>query len=154
MSQVKEATEAKESKVENQEAENSKPNPPAPAFERSISEIEADLRKPIPKQLIRQRRQGGTQIDYISWYDAVKIMSYYAAGWSSEIARIDTIGGKLIMTVRVLVPTKHGVVSREATGQEEEEGVKFGDSTSNAESMALRRAFAKFGLGIGLYDKK
>ena len=29
----------------------------------------------------------------------------------------------------------------------------YGDPTSNAESMALRRAAAKFGLALALYDK-
>jgi hypothetical protein len=51
------------------------------------------------------------------------------------------------------VPCLEGVVYREATGQEEEETTSYGDSSSNAESMALRRAAAKFGLGLYLYDK-
>ena len=46
-----------------------------------------------------------------------------------------------------------GEKDREATGQEDETLEAYGDSSSNAESMALRRAAAKFGLGIALYDQ-
>jgi hypothetical protein len=66
---------------------------------------------------------------------------------------MNSVGGKLILTIRLSVPCLEGVVYREATGQEEEETTSYGDSSSNAESMALRRAAAKFGLGLYLYDK-
>jgi hypothetical protein len=45
------------------------------------------------------------------------------------------------------------LIYREATGIEDEETSSFGDTSSNAESMVLRRAAAKFGLGLYLYDK-
>lgn len=149
------ANKAKEQAVEETEevkTEEKKTRPPG-AIERSISEIETDLRKEIPSALIKTRKQGGSMIRYISWHDAVKIMSYYAAGWSYEIRRIESIGGKLIVIVGVSIPTKDGVVYREATGQEEEGFSGYGDSSSNAEAQALKRAFAKFGLGLHLYEK-
>jgi hypothetical protein len=46
-----------------------------------------------------------------------------------------------------------GIIYREATGQEEGDCGSYGDPSSNAESMALRRAAAKFGLALYLYDK-
>ncbi len=64
------------------------------------------------------------------------------------------IGESLVMTVRITIPCAEGEVYREATGIEDEETSSFGDTASNAESMALRRAAAKFGLGLSLYDKK
>ncbi len=90
---------------------------------------------------------------YISWYDAVKYLDHYAPGWCYEVRRMDSVGGKLILTIRLSVPCLEGLVYREATGQEEEETNSYGDSSSNAESMALRRAAAKFGLGLSLYDQ-
>lgn len=119
---------------------------------RSIGEIIMDLKKPIALKHLKKRSQGKTQILYISWHDAVKYMDYYANGWFNEIRRIESIGGKLITTVRVYIPAKEGIFWREATGQEEESTDSWGDSSSNAESMAIRRAFAKFGLGLYLYD--
>jgi hypothetical protein len=120
---------------------------------RSIRDIIKDLSKPVAKRHLRTRKQGGKELTYISWYDAVKYLDHYAPGWNYEIRRMDSIAGKLIMTIRLSIPCAEGVVYREATGQEEEETSSYGDSSSNAESMALRRAAAKFGLGLYLYDK-
>lgn len=125
----------------------------APAGLRSIGEIVKDLAKPVANRHLRTRKQGGKELTYISWFDAVKYMDHYAAGWNYEIRSMQSVGGKLIITVRVSVPCAEGIVYREATGQEEEVTSSYGDSSSNAESMALRRCFAKFGLGLYLYDK-
>ena len=120
---------------------------------RSIREIVKDLSKPVAKRHLRTRKQGGKELTYISWYDAVKYLDHYAPGWNYEVRSMNSVGGKLILTIRLSVPCLEGVVYREATGQEEEETTSYGDSSSNAESMALRRAAAKFGLGLYLYDK-
>ena len=120
---------------------------------RSIREITKDLSKPIAQKHLRKRRQGGKEITYIAWHDAVKYLDHYASGWNYEIRSIDSVGGKLILTVRLSIPSLEGIVYREATGQENEDLETYGDSSSNAESMALRRAAAKFGLGLHLYDQ-
>ena len=120
---------------------------------RSIRDIVKDLSKPVAKRHLRTRKQGGKQIEYISWYDAVKYLDHYAPGWCYEIRRVDSIAGKLILTIRLSVPCLEGVVYCEATGQEDEMHDSYGDSSSNSESMALRRAAAKFGLGLSLYEK-
>ena len=120
---------------------------------RSIRDIVSDLSKPVAKRHLRSRKQGGKEIQYISWHDAVKYLDHYAPGWNYEIRNIQNIAGKLILTVRLSVPCAEGIVFREATGQEDEDKDNYGDSSSNAESMALRRASAKFGLGLYLYDQ-
>ena len=120
---------------------------------RSIREIVKDLSKPIAQKHLRKRRQGGKEIFYLAWHDAVKYLDHYAPGWCYEIRSIDSIGGKLILTIRLSIPSLEGIVFREATGQEDEELESYGNSSSNAESMALRRAAAKFGLGLYLYDQ-
>ncbi len=120
---------------------------------RSIREIVKDLSKPVAKRHLRTRKQGGKQIEYIAWHDAVKYLDHYASGWNYEIRSIDSIAGKLILTVRLSIPCAEGIVYREATGQEDETHETYGDSSSNAESMALRRASAKFGFGLYLYDQ-
>jgi len=120
---------------------------------RSIRDIVNDLTKPVAKRHLRSRKQGGKEIQYISWHDAVKYLDHYAPGWNYEIRSIQSIAGKLIITVRLSVPCAEGIVFREATGQEDEDKDNYGDSSSNSESMALRRASAKFGLGLYLYDQ-
>ncbi len=125
---------------------------PSPAL-RSIRDIVRDLSKPVAKRHLRTRKQGGKELTYIAWFDAIKYLDHYAPGWSYEIRSIQSVGGKLIMTTRISIPCLEGVVYREASGQEEEETSSFGDPSSNAESMSLRRAAAKFGVGIELYNK-
>lgn len=120
---------------------------------RSIRDIVKDLSKPVAKRHLRTRKQGGKEITYISWYDAIKYLDHYAPGWCYEVRTMNSVGGKLILTIRLSIPAQEGIVFREATGQEEEETNSYGDSSSNAESMALRRAAAKFGLGLYLYDQ-
>lgn len=120
---------------------------------RSIRDIVKDLSKPVANRHLRTRKQGGKELTYISWYDAVKYLDHYAPGWCYEVRSMNSVGGKLILTIRLSIPCLEGIVYREATGQEEEETTSYGDSSSNAESMALRRAAAKFGLGLYLYDK-
>ena len=120
---------------------------------RSIRDIVKDLSKPVAKRHLRKRKQGGKEILYIAWHDAVKYLDHYASGWNYEIRSIDSLGGKIILTVRLSIPCLEGIVYREATGQEDEGLESYGDSSSNAESMALRRAAAKFGLGLHLYDQ-
>lgn len=120
---------------------------------RSIRDIINDLSKPVAKRHLRTRKQGGKDLNYIAWHDAVKYLDHYAPGWNYEIRSIQSIAGKLIITVRLSVPCAEGIVFREATGQEDEDKDNYGDSSSNSESMALRRACAKFGLGLELYNQ-
>ena len=134
-----------EEKVEEIDAKNIFTEP------RSIREIVKDLSKPVAKRHLRKRKQGGKEIFYIAWHDAIKYLDHYASGWNYEIRSINSIGGKLILTVRLSVPCSEGVVYREATGQEDEDLETYGNSSSNSESMALRRAASKFGLGLYLY---
>ncbi|MGI8555230.1 MAG: Rad52/Rad22 family DNA repair protein, partial [Pyrinomonadaceae bacterium] len=107
---------------------------------RSIREIVKDLTKPVAKRHLRTRKQGGKEISYIAWHDAVKYLDFFAPGWNYEIRSMNSISGKLIIVVRLSIPCLEGVVYREATGQEDETLDSYGDSSSNAESMALRRA--------------
>ena len=119
---------------------------------RSITEIINDLAKPIPHRLLKSKTVGGQKILFLPWHTAVKFLDLYAPGWSYEIRHLTGIGGKLVLVSRISIPCAEGVVYREATGQEDEDVDKFGDPSSNAESMSLRRAAAKFGLGLGLYE--
>ena len=121
--------------------------------ERAITDIIADLSKPVAKRHLKTKKAGGKEITYISWYDRVKYLDHFAPGWSNEIVEMKSIGGKLIIIVRLTIPSSEGLISREATGQEDEEKDTYGDSSSNAEAMAFSRASAKFGLGLYLYDK-
>lgn len=122
--------------------------------ERSINEIIQDLSKPIPTKLLKTKKISGTTITFISWHNATRLLDAFAPGWTYEVKTIQHIKDKVVLTVRLGIPTSDGVIWREATGNEDDVTSSYGDSFSNSESMALRRAAAKFGLGRYLYNEK
>ncbi len=155
--------------------------PPTAPGEWTLNQITAALSRPLPRSILQQRRQGGTTIDYLPWYEANRILDKYCPGWTWEIRQIVTTGDRLFLTGRLTIPTAEGTVYREATGTEllkeekaiwvgdpdhrqmlkdeydrpvtEPKELAYGDPSSNAESMAFRRAAARFGLGLYLYDR-
>lgn len=125
-----------------------------PQVGRPIADIIADLSRPVNPQRLKQRQQGGRTLDYIPWYQAVRYLDRYAPGWRYEIRSVAQVGDNLVMTVRITVICAEGEIWREASALEKIEDLKrYGDAATNAESAALRRAAAKFGLCLNLYDK-
>ena len=119
---------------------------------RKIDEIVSDLSQRFPQYEFEKPR-GGTKLTFISWYNVVNILDKYAPGWSGGVERMRMTDNRIVLTYRISIPTEEGVVSRSATGTEELNVKGYGDPSSNAESMAFRRAAAKFGVGLYLYDK-
>ncbi|HSK73740.1 MAG TPA: Rad52/Rad22 family DNA repair protein [Pyrinomonadaceae bacterium] len=150
---AQESRQTTQTEINNPETDTLDTNPETNNGLRSIRDIVRDLSKPVAKRHLRTRKQGGKEIQYIAWHDAVKYLDHYAPGWCYEVRSIDSIAGKLILTIRLSIPCLEGIVYREATGQEDETLDAYGDSSSNSESMALRRACAKFGLGLSLYNQ-
>ena len=121
--------------------------------ERSLSEIEEILSRPLPPKLLKSKKIGGKEITYLSWYDAAKILSKYCPNWTWEITKFESSTDRVFLIGRLTIPTSEGNVYREASGTERLDCSNYGDPSSNAESMAFRRACAKFGLGLSLYQK-
>ena len=129
----------------------------------TIAQITAALSRPLPKSITASRKQGGKEITFIPWHQVNRILDKYAIGWSWTIVTMTTTDARIFVTGRLTIPTSGGDVSRDAIGTEElkETNSKtgevkeraYGDPSSNAESMAFRRAAARFGLGLYLYDK-
>ena len=80
---------------------------------RSIKDIICDLSKPVNPQRLKQRVQGGRQLDYLPWYQAVRYLDNYAPGWRYEIRSINQIGDNLVMVARIIIPCAEGEVWRE-----------------------------------------
>jgi hypothetical protein len=134
-------------------AEATQQTPERPKYGRPIQEIVADLSKDVPQKMLADKTLKGSKITFLPWYRAARMLDYYAPGWQYEVRDIKQVGSQCVVIVRLSIPAAEGWFYREATGIEEEEVKGFGDTTSNAESMALRRAAAKFGLARGLYEK-
>lgn len=122
-------------------------------FRRPITEILADLSKPIPNKYLATRKQGGTQLTYLPWHICCKLLDRCCPGWDYSISNIHTTSDRIFVTARLIIRAKEGDISREGTGTELLACGSYGDPSSNAESMALRRAAAKFGLARYLYEK-
>jgi hypothetical protein len=120
---------------------------------RPLADVLDGLAKPIPERLLETRRQDGQEITYVPWYRAQKILNHYTGGfWEYEISERTFTDTRIMLTVRIVVHTAEGVFHREGTGIESLDVDRFGDPQSNAESMAFRRAAAKWGLGLDLYE--
>jgi hypothetical protein len=132
---------------------DSKLDPPTAPGEWSLAQIQAALSRPLPANMLGTRKQGGQTIPFIPWHTAVKILDKYAPGWQWSILSVTVAGDRLVLTGRLGIPTCDGLVSRDAAGTEILDCGSYGDPSSNSESMALRRAATKFGLGLYLYER-
>jgi hypothetical protein len=160
---------------------NGKLAPPSTVGEWSISQIIMALSRELPPSMLETRKQGGKQIEYISWHSVNRILDKYAPGWNWSIMRIELSSDRIFIVGRLSITASDGLFYREATGTEllkeekeiwigdrdnrqpvkddlgrnrtEPRELAYGDPSSNAESMAFRRAAARFGLGLYLYDK-
>jgi Rad52/22 family double-strand break repair protein len=122
---------------------------------RSIAAIIRDLSAPLHKRHLKTKpaSRAGGEITFIEWHTAVKFLDYYAPGWSYHVKSVAQVGNLVAVVASISIPAAEGVITREATGCESMETTSYGDSVSNAEAMALKRAAAKFGLGLFLYSK-
>ena len=116
-----------------------------------LSKIVEALSKPIPSHLLETKKLGGRNITYIPWHKAVVILNKYAPGWQFRIVNVTQVGGELIMTGSLSIPTSDGVITRESTGSEKIDVTGYGETAANAESQCFRRCCARFGLGLYLY---
>lgn len=148
-------------------AETQPITPPEGPGQWTIAQIITALSRPLPKGVTSSRSQGGKTLTYIAWHHANRILDKYAPGWNWEITQTNLSDDRIFVTGRLTIPTSAGNVNREAIGSELLKDVKtntttgevttkelaYGDPSSNAESMSFRRAAARFGLGLYLYDK-
>ena len=122
-------------------------------FRRPIVDILADLSKPIPPRYLATRKQGGTILTYLPWHTCCKLLDRCAPGWDYSVSNITTTSDRIFVTVKLTIRAEEGDISRDASGTEMLNCGSYGDPSSNAESMALRRAAAKYGLARYLYEK-
>jgi len=127
--------------------------PPAAPGEWSLKQIQFALSRKLPESLLSTKKMGGKEITYIPWHQVNKILDKYAPGWAWEIIKMELTDKTLFLVGSLSILTSDGLIVRSATGNEDLNCSSYGDPSSNAESMAFRRAAARFGLGLYLYDK-
>jgi len=117
---------------------------------KTFEELRDTLNQATDPSLIRHRRQGGAEFDYLEWFTVNRILDTHCPGWSGD-AVVTVAGDTVIVTYTIRIPTDEGVVSRSATGSDKL-GSGF-DPVASAEQQAFKRAAARFGIGLDLYDK-
>lgn len=123
------------------------------AGRRPWDEISEDLHEDVPPRLVEQKKRGGNKIDFVPWYRVQRLLQFYTNGyWNYEVVDREIIKDRLCLTVQITIESEDGAMIRQATGSETLDTDSYGDFQSNAESMAFRRAAARFGLGLHLYN--
>jgi len=131
---------------------------PANDFRRPLESILENLRQPIPKRFIQtkpQKNKGGKNINlkFCTWYNVIRILEARAPGFEYDCTPYFD-QNKTVVKATITIHGSDGSLSRSALGLESSAVDSWGDPTSNASSMALRRAAAEFGLGLHLYYDK
>lgn len=122
-------------------------------YGRPLAEILADLARPLPSRFLSQRRQGGNTIPYLSWYNANKLMDYFCGGgWEGSVTSLSCTQTEVFVVYRVIIHSAEGAFGREATGSERLDNNSWGEAIAKAESQAFRRACARWGLALYLYE--
>jgi len=116
----------------------------------NFAQLRDTLNQATDPSLIRHRRQAGTELGYLEWFAVNRLLDVHCPGWSGE-AVVTVAGDTVIVTYTIRIPTDEGIVSRSATGSDKL-GSGF-DPVASAEQQAFKRAAARFGIGLDLYDK-
>jgi hypothetical protein len=129
---------------------------------RPLEAILEDFRQPIKPRHLETKRRGGDELTFCPWHRVARYVEHYTRGhWSKDLG-IWTTERRIFVRATITIDAADATVSRSATGTEvmyevdedtgEMKEVAYGDPSSNAESMAFRRAAANFGLGLDLYE--
>lgn len=111
------------------------------------------LNQQVPQTYIKQLNKGGSVIDYIPWYKLCDLLDQRTDEWQWEIVSMTLSQDRIFMVGKLTIFADDGVMIQSATGTELLNCSSYGDPSSNAEAMCLRRACAKFGMGRELWDK-
>lgn len=125
---------------------------PTKGLRRPYIEIMEDFAKPVPGRFLKAKRLKGNEITFVPWYNYIKLLNFYAPGFSWEL-ETKQIGQRTVVEGRLTIRAAEGDFANMATGTEDNDVDSYGDPTSNAEAMALRRCCAKFGLSLDLWAK-
>jgi hypothetical protein len=126
--------------------------PVAQFVQRNTEETLAELHRPIDPRHFKTRKQGNTTLTYVPWATLCKILHRRAPGFCFEIQNVSEIGGSVVVTGRLTIPTTDGLLHYSACASEPVEGrVSLAPPTEVAASSCLRRAAALSGLSLELW---
>ena len=129
------------------------PTTPSSKFvQRNTEETLAELHRPIDPRHFKTRKQGNTTLTYVPWATLAKHLHRRAPGWCFEIQSVQEVGGSVVVTGRLSIPTTDGLLHYSAVASEKLDSGSFAPSTEVSASACLRRACALAGLGLDLWN--
>lgn len=128
------------------------PNGVMPFALRSTAATLADLSRPIDSRHLKTRKQGNTTLTYCPWNTIARHLHHRAPGWCWEVQSVQEVGGAVVVTGRLSIPTADGdLLHYSAVASEPLESASKAPAAEVAASSCLRRAAALAGLGLELW---
>jgi hypothetical protein len=119
---------------------------------RTVTETLEELSRPVDPRHVRQLRKGATTLDYLPWHTVAKHLTHRCPGWQWVVRSVQELGGSIVVHGSLYVPTSEGRLRFDAVASEPVKGGSQAPPAEVAESAAVRRAAAKSGLALDLYD--
>ena len=119
---------------------------------RPTAETLAELSRPIDPRHLKTRQQGGMNLTYCPWHIIARHLHHRAPGWSWEVQSVQEVGGAVVVTGRLTIPTASGdLLFYSGIASEPLESASKAPAAEVAASSCLRRAAALAGLGLELW---
>jgi len=125
--------------------------PVAQFVQRNTEETLAELHRPIDPRHFKTRKQGNTTLTYVPWATLCKILHRRAPGFCFEIQNVSEIGGSVVVTGRLSIPTTDSLLHYSAISSEKLESGSMAPPAEVAASSCLKRAAAIAGLALELW---
>ena len=118
---------------------------------RPTAETLADLSRPIDPRHLKTRKQGNTTLTYCPWNTIARHLHHRAPGWCWEVQSVQEVGGAVVVTGRLTIPTTDGLLHYSAVASEPLESKSQAPAAEVAASSCLSRSAALAGLGLSLW---
>ena len=125
--------------------------PAAKFIQRNTEDTLAELNRPIDPRHFKTRKQGNTTLTYVPWATLAKHLHHRAPRWCWEVQSVQEVGGAVVVTGRLSIPTTDGILHYSAVASEPLESASKAPAAEVAASSCLRRAAALAGLGLELW---
>ena len=125
--------------------------PVAQFVQRNTEETLAELHRPIDPRHFKTRKQGNTTLTYVPWATLCRHLNHRAPGWCFEIQNVSEIGGSVVVTGRLSIPTTDSLLHYSAIASEKLESGSMAPPAEVAASSCLKRAAAIAGLALELW---
>ena len=119
--------------------------------QKNTVETLSELNRPIDPRHFKTRKQGNTTLTYVPWSTLAKHLHHRSPGWCWEVQSVQEVGGAVVVTGRLTIPTTVGLLHYSAVASEPLESKSLAPAAEVAASSCLRRAAALAGLGLELW---